>query len=151
MFDSYTWVSINGIVSEKDYPRQYKATKGQCQSTGSKSKFHNTNQVEVDDIDNHSLKKILAQQPVGAAIYSNARCLLSYSHGEIKAEECDCNDPIKREVNHAVTLVGYGKSQRPDCSEYWLVKNSWGPDWGESGFFKLCADVNTHKAPSGTC
>jgi C1A family cysteine protease len=88
---------------------------------------------------------------VGAAIYSNARCLLSYSKGEIKAEECDCNDPIKREVNHAVTLVGYGKSQRPDCNEYWLIKNSWGPTWGEGGFFKLCSDVNIGKAPNGTC
>lgn len=61
------------------------------------------------------------------------------------AKDCGENisDPKKREVNHAVTMVGYGKSERHDCDEYWLIKNSWGTTWGEDGHFKLCADRKT--------
>ena len=49
------------------------------------------------------------------------------------AEDCDpnCSDPDFKEVNHAITIVGFGISERSGCDEYWLVKNSWGENWGD--------------------
>lgn len=41
--------------------------------------------------------------------------------------------------NHIVELLGYG---RQDGIPYWLVKNSWGTEWGESGFIKLPMGMN---------
>ncbi|XP_060571629.1 cathepsin B-like [Ruditapes philippinarum] len=35
---------------------------------------------------------------------------------------------------HAIKLLGWGNE---DGKEYWLVANSWNPDWGDSGFFKI--------------
>jgi len=38
------------------------------------------------------------------------------------------------DINHAVQLVGYGTAGGKD---YWIVRNSWGSFWGESGYIRL--------------
>lgn len=45
----------------------------------------------------------------------------------------------KLDGGHAVTLVGYGTEEGID---FWKIQNSWGPDWGEKGFFKIKRGVN---------
>jgi C1A family cysteine protease len=40
----------------------------------------------------------------------------------------------KVEFYHAVVLVGYNNDHNPP---YWVAKNSYGPGWGDDGFFKV--------------
>ena len=43
-------------------------------------------------------------------------------------------DKCGTDLNHAITLVGYNSTgTRP----YWIVRNSWGNDWGENGYIRM--------------
>ena len=37
-------------------------------------------------------------------------------------------------INHAVVLMGYEED-----GDYWILKNSWGTGWGESGYIRLAS------------
>jgi len=40
----------------------------------------------------------------------------------------------KLEGGHAVKILGWGSQ---DDQAYWLCANSWGPEWGDHGYFKI--------------
>ena len=46
-----------------------------------------------------------------------------------------------RPLRHAVTIVGFGVDNDTGL-KFWKVKNSWGPLWGESGFFRIRKGYN---------
>lgn len=43
------------------------------------------------------------------------------------------------EYDHEVALVGYGTENGTD---YWILQNSWGPEWGEDGYIRVAAQEN---------
>ncbi|CUG86070.1 cysteine peptidase, putative [Bodo saltans] len=49
-----------------------------------------------------------------------------------------CDYSVNISLDHAVNLVGYGTQ---DGSDYWIVRNSWAPSWGESGFIRLAKNA----------
>ncbi|KAL6072965.1 Cathepsin L [Balamuthia mandrillaris] len=51
---------------------------------------------------------------------------------------CNQTNP---DINHAVQLVGYGTDEKTG-QDYWLVRNSWGPAWGENGYIRVKRQSN---------
>ena len=48
---------------------------------------------------------------------------------------------------HAVEIVGWDVD--PDYGEYWIVKNSWGPEWNDDGYFKFA--INNDGKTNANC
>ena len=66
------------------------------------------------------------------AIGVDASAFMSYQGGIIT--ECE-----GVQLNHGVLLVGYNTS---GSVPYWVIKNSWGTDWGEDGFVRVRKGTN---------
>jgi len=55
------------------------------------------------------------------------------------------------DINHAVVLEGYGHDKKTG-DDFWLVRNSWGVQWGEHGYIRLKRqDPRTVKDPLSLC
>lgn len=74
------------------------------------------------------LKAVANLGPVSVSVAASA---WSFYSGGIYDGFLGINDYV---VDHAVQLVGYGKD---GDSYYWLVRNSWGPTWGEEGYIRV--------------
>jgi cysteine peptidase B len=47
---------------------------------------------------------------------------------------------ISNQVDHGVLIVGYDDTNQPP---YWIIKNSWGPTWGEYGYIRIEKNINS--------
>ncbi|CAD5232627.1 unnamed protein product [Bursaphelenchus xylophilus] len=93
-----------------------------------------TSQTQLPSDDEDNMASVVASSgPI--VTYLDAGPLQDYQGGIIDAQEPEGG----WEINHAILTIGYGNE---DGTPYWIMKNQWGEDWGESGFFRAIRGTN---------
>ncbi|CAN6563577.1 unnamed protein product [Malus baccata var. baccata] len=139
MAKAFAYIQQNGgIASEENYP--YQGSDGTCDmSLANEAAAKITNYARVTPNSETDLLKAVSMQPVSVAIVASQAFQL-YSGGLFTDDNCGT------ELNHAVTIIGYGTTE--DATPYWLIKNSWSGRWGENGYMKILRNAD---APEGVC
>lgn len=74
------------------------------------------------------MEAVATQGPIAISVDASA-----WSHYETGVfNGCNQTNP---DIDHAVLLVGYGTDTQ--LGDYWLVRNSWSPTWGEEGYIRV--------------
>lgn len=136
------FVQNNGLLYDEDLP--YKARSSGCTSDS----MDNANKVHIKDYcvrsreyngdafvqedlnDDQMTRAIYNFGPVYACVDASGQVFRNYRGGTISAKRCDT------QVGHAITIVGYTRNA-------WIIKNSWGEDWGDDGYFYLRRGENS--------
>jgi len=138
MIDGLEYAAQNGIETEDDYP--YKGIiHGKCAFDSSKAVVVNSGYYNVSSTADQ-LKAALAQQPVSIGIQANQAVFQHYKGGVIQK---DCG----AKLDHGVLAVGYDTI---DGVEAYIVKNSWGPKWGNAGYVYISTDPTANNG-AGVC
>ncbi|CAO1415423.1 unnamed protein product, partial [Diamesa serratosioi] len=126
------YVILNGIPSNETVP--YNETVLLCDTTVQMVPEIITNSVLIRLKGNErKLRNIVAfvgPVSIGMSVQED---FYDYNGGIYDNKACPSNEDS---INHAVLLVGYGKDELTGI-DYWLVKNSWGTDWGELGYVRM--------------
>jgi len=121
-----------GIDTEAGYP--YPCNKSCCFDKD-KVGATLTGYVDVSPGSESALQFAVATVgPISVAIDAGHQSFQFYHSGVYNEPSCS-----SEELDHAVLVVGYGSYEGQD---YWLVKNSWGTNWGMQGYIMMSRNKN---------
>lgn len=137
MTNAFEYLKTAKSMTRSSYP--YTQSLGTCKY---KSTYGVVNTIGYKNIaagDPNAHIAALQLGPISAAVAATSTVYQLYRGGIITSTGCG------EGLNHAVNIVGYGTE---NGIPYWLVRNSWGTNWGEAGYFRVLRSTTTG---SGIC
>lgn len=135
------YVNHHGIFTEEAYPYDGR-THDYCKLTVPGAKKPNVTVHGITRIsrgDENDLQTALALHgPISVAIDARHESFYSYEEGIWHEPNCS------HEANafFSVLLIGYGTDEFE--RDYWILKNFFGTNWGERGYFRMSRNQNNH-------
>lgn len=120
------WCKEKGVPLTSEYG-PYKANESTCKYTNQKLyKIADYGYVAQSDgvAPTQSIKNAIAQYgPIAVNVAANS-AFMNYQGGVFRGSS--------NNINHAVALVGWDDTKGTKGA--WILRNSWGKDWGENGY-----------------
>ncbi|GAB6033596.1 hypothetical protein CHUAL_013601 [Chamberlinius hualienensis] len=137
MDNAFTYVTLNdGIDTEESYP--YTGHNGPCQFSNNTVGSTANGYRNLPSGDEDTLKAVVGViGPVSVGIDAKGLLFQFYKQGIYYNPFCSST-----RLNHGVLVVGYGTTD--DNEDYWIVKNSWGPQWGDNGYIYMSRNKNNN-------
>merc|ERR1712014_134454 len=125
---AFSFYKSTSIASESSYP--YTARDGTCKSSYTTAIPSGGVTGYTDCPGASKLQSALQTGPVSVAVQADQSSFQRYSSG-ILSSGCGTN------LDHGVLAAGLNTAEG-----YYLVKNSWGSSWGDSGYLKISTSGN---------
>jgi len=132
---AFSYAAEVAVCTEDSYP--YTAQDGYCQASSCTAGLQQgaiSGHYDVEQ-DCNALAEAVASGPVSVGV--DAGSFQSYSGG-ILSNDCGTS------LDHGVLVVGY-------TDDAFIVKNSWGADWGENGYIRLSRNSCGSSGVCGVC
>jgi len=116
-----------GLEVESDYP--YAAKDDKCATSQGKEKVFISGSIKVSTDEDQIAAALVKYGPLAIGI--NATPMQWYRGGVASPMSFLCNP---KKLDHGVAIVGFGVD---GGKKYWKIRNSWGPTWGEKGYYRI--------------
>jgi len=117
-------ISAGGLVPYSDYP--YTAETGSCQVNTGEIVAHIGSYTTISS-ESDAQTYLVQNGPLSVCVDAES---WQYYTGGIITTSSDCGTSL----DHCVMITGYGTSE---STPFWYVRNSWGTDWGQSGYLQV--------------
>lgn len=127
-----------GIGYEADFPYTGADPGGAEHSDDPVARFDSWHRIPCGDID--AIKTAIMTYGVVDASVLTTSAFEAYSGGIYDDSQTSCTDASPcyyTETDHVIALVGWNDNGDAENNGYWILRNSWGTDWGENGYMRI--------------
>lgn len=127
-----------GIDTDRSYP--YKGIGGICKYNPKNAGAKLRDVKDISEGDELKLQQAIATiGPISISVDSSRESFQHYSGGIYYDRKCSSN---VYDLDHSMVVIGYGTDK--NGKDYYIIKNSYGTDWGEKGYMRLARNRNNH-------
>ena len=117
------------LMAEEDYP--YEEKDAECRFLKDKGLASASGFTLIEEGNPYMMQAAVDMGPMTVGVDAGSFVFQLYKKGVFNHP-----DRCGSDLNHAITVVGYSNTKE-DATPYWIVRNSWGPDWGEDGYIRI--------------